>query len=443
MEESGRHRRHHSHHPKKNILNDFFQKIFGGSAPSSQQTGTTGEESKAVEGELPLTGSMPVSDKLLSGSLSAPRKKNRRRRNPVKAYFMHQLEKLADWIELRREKRHKRRFLREMKKRHRKERKTGTNIFTAFYKKYFERKSQGYGYGYGYYTSEGPDKEKQELRKQRRRLGFFSINSAILFVMTYLIAYLTYQMAVMFAASRYGINSILLFYEVFFPIGNYSDKWNSFNIIIITFAGPLISVILGSVYLLFYARKERITGLTKLFYIWLGFHSINFFLGAFLGGVVTQQGFGYVIAWMFLPTVVKFGLSIICLFALGLIGFFYTIYFLESSGSFFWTKKSNRVVYLLFSGFFPWAAGSIFIFLLKYPRVMPQHENILIYDSIIYATMFFVIAGMFINFRAQPMFDKTTKREGRRINWVYLVILVGLLVIFRLGLNSGFYYLPS
>jgi len=74
---------------------------------------------------------------------------------------------------------------------------------------------------------------------------------------------------------------------------------------------------------------------------------------------------------------------------------------------------------------------------------MPQHENILVYDSIIYATMFFSIAGMFVNFKAQPMFDKTTKREGRRINWIYLVILLGLLVIFRLGLNSGFYWLPS
>jgi len=38
--------------------------------------------------------------------------------------------------------------------------------------------------------------------------------------------------------------------------------------------------------------------------------------------VITQQGFGYVIAWMFLPTIVKFGLSIVCLFTLGLIGFF-------------------------------------------------------------------------------------------------------------------------
>jgi hypothetical protein len=423
MAESGRHHRHRSHQSWSNILKDFFRKIFGGAGPSSQQTGSTGDKSA------------------FSAVPSDPGKKPRKRKNPVKAWIMHRLEKLADRLEARRERRRKARFHREMKKRHRKERRSRTNIFKTFYQKYFKPKPHGYGYGYS--TGEGPDKEKLELKRQRRRLAFFSINSVVLFVLTYLIAYLTYQLAVMIAASRYGINSILLFYEVFFPVGNYSDKWNSFNIIIITFLGPLVSVILGSVYLLLYVRQERIMGLKKLFYFWLGFHSINFFLGAFIGGVITQQGFGYVIAWMFLPTVIKFGLSIICLFTLGLIGFFYTMYFMESSGSFFWTSKSNRLIFLLFSSFLPWLGGSIFIFLLKYPRVLPQHENIVVYDSIIYASMFFVIAGMFANFKAQPVFDKTTRKEGRRINWIYLVILLGLLVIFRLGLNTGLYYLPN
>src|ERR1039457_5857668 len=219
MEESAGNHRHHSHHPKKNILNDFLRKIFGSDTPSSPQAEITGQEPTSVS----------------DGSSS--RKHIRKKRNPLDAWFMRQLEKLADKMETRREKRYKRKFHRAMKRRQRKESKSKTNIFRSFYKKYFERKS----HPYGYYTLEGGDKEKQELRKQRRRLAFFSINSAILFVLTYLITYLTYQLAVMFVASRYGINSILLFYEVFFPVGNYSEKWNSFNIIIITFAGPLRS----------------------------------------------------------------------------------------------------------------------------------------------------------------------------------------------------------
>jgi hypothetical protein len=438
MEESAGNHRHHSRHSRKNILGDFLQKIFGGGSVPPQQAGYAVKEPASASHVSPAEP-VPASNESLSESDSPVRKHSRKKRNPLDAWLMRKLERLADKMETRRERRNKRRYLRATMKRHRRENKSRTNIFKSLYKKYFERKSRPYGY----YTLEGADKEKLELRRQRKRLAFFSINSAILYVLTYLIAYLTYQIAVMFAASRYGINSVLLFYEVFFPVGNYSDKWNSFNIIIITFAGPLISIIMGTIYLLLYVRKDRITGLRKLFYFWLGFHSVNFFLGAFIGGVITKQGFGYVIEWMFLPTVVKFGLSIVCLFTLGLIAFYYAIYFMESSGSFFWTKKSNRMIYLLFSGFIPWVAGTLFIFLLKFTHKIPQHENILVYDSIIYASMFFVIAGMFVNFRSQPMFDKTTKREGRRINWVYLVILLGLVIIFRLGLNTGLYYLPS
>ncbi len=369
---------------------------------------------------------------------SEPRRKKRKRRNKIRSYFSRRLERLADRMEMRREMKNKRRFMRDMRRRQRKEQRTQF-AFVKFFKKLFEAKSREYGY----YSTEGIDKEKQELKRQQLRLAFFSINSFILFVLSYIIVYLTYQMAVMFAASRYGINSILLYYEVFFPIGNYSDKWTSLNIIIITFAGPLISAIMGSIYLLYYVRKETTAGLKKLFFLWLGFHSVNFFLGAFVGGMVTQQGFGYVIAWMFLPTVIKFAFAMLCLFGLGLLGYVFTQYFLEASGSFFWTNESNRIFYLLFAGVAPWVLGTLLLFIIKFPKVVPQHENIVIYDTIINMCLIFTMAGMFVNYKVAPNIERSTKREGRRINWIYLVILLGLMVIFRLGFNSGFYYLPN
>jgi hypothetical protein len=81
-----------------NILNDFFQKIFGTNDPSAQQTGITGEESKTGEGELAVPGSVPDNNKSVSEVPSTPRPRSRRRRNPVNSYIMHQLERLADRI---------------------------------------------------------------------------------------------------------------------------------------------------------------------------------------------------------------------------------------------------------------------------------------------------------------------------------------------------------
>ena len=438
MHSSHRHHRRSVFYRIRHSFDRFLERVLKPGSTSAQEHGRDPQPPGMDEQPFPPGPDRPAPGYTPADTDHPYRRKSRKRNNSLKAYFRRRLEKFADRMEARRERRNKQKFMRAIHKRHRKEeKKRRENIFVTFYKKFFERKS----HEYGYYTSEGTDKEKQELKRQRKRLAFFSINSFILFLLTYLIAYLTYQLAVMFTASRYGINSILLYYEVFFPIGNYSDRWNSFNIIIITFAGPLISVIMGTIYLLVFVRRETISGLRKLFFFWLGFHSVNFFLGGFVAGVVTYQGFGYVIAWMFLPTVIKFGLSIVCLFVIGLIGFLYAPFFLEFAGSFFWTKKRNKIIFLLFTAFLPWAVGIFSLFWLKFPRVIPQHENIVVYDTVIYFSMFFAIAGLFVNFRAEPFMEKGTKKEGRRINWIYLVVLAGLLVLFRWGLNSGFYYL--
>jgi hypothetical protein len=364
------------------------------------------------------------------------RKKTRRRRR----------NRLGEYIRRAKEKRSYNRYQRRELSRKKKHRKAAAkqeripwfqnNAIQRFFKK-FTKESRPYYY---YAETEEP---RSEIQKQRKRLLHFAINSTVLFLISYIIAYVTYQAFVMFISSRFGINSVLYFYEVAFPIGNNSSLWDDsgFNIILITFSGPFISVILGTYYLLVYVRKEKTKGLAKLFVLWLSFHFLNFFMGAFVGGVITNQGFGYVIAWMFMPTFLRFGLSILFLFGIGIIGYLHTIYFLESSNSLYWTQKHKKNWLVIFGGIFPWAFGTIFLFILKYPFVIPTHENIVVYDSIMYMTIVFFIAPMLVNFRDKPNFDQTVRKaKGRRVNWLYLVIFVLIMVVFRVGLNDGFSY---
>jgi hypothetical protein len=366
----------------------------------------------------------------------ARKKRKHKRRNPLRDYIRRTKER---WAYQRYQKRELNR-----KKKHRKaaEKTERTPWFqnSALQKflKQFSRESRPY-----YYYSE-TDQPKSEIQKQRKRLIHFMINSTVLFLITYILAYVTYQAVVMFTASRFGINSVLYFYEVAFPIGNNSSLWDinsGFNIILITFAGPFISVILGVFYLLLYVRKEKTKGLGKLFVLWLSYHSLNFFLGAFVGGVITQQGFGYVIEWLFMATFLKFGLSIVFIFSMGLVGYLHTIYFLESSNSLYWTQKHKKNWLVLFGGIIPWAISSIILFIIKYPVVIPMHTNITVYDSVMYGTIVAFIAPMLVNFKAKPNFDQTVRKaRGRRISWLYLIILILILVVFRVGLNDGFSY---
>ncbi|MEI6898779.1 MAG: hypothetical protein WCL00_02780 [Bacteroidota bacterium] len=361
-------------------------------------------------------------------------RRKKRKRSPIREYFK-QLQARRNYNKFqKREERRRKKHSKAMRVEEGKK-KEKTNPFLQFFKKNFTRESRPY-----YYYAE-TDQPKSEVQRQRKRLMHFSMNSVVLYLITYFIAYFTYQAVVMFVASRFGLNSIFYFYEVAFPAGNNSSLWSSFNIILITFSGPFISLLLGLYYLLLKARKEEIKGLEKLFYLWLAYHSLNFFLGAFSAGVITKNGLGYVIGWTYMPTVLKFSLSIVFLFGMGLVGFFNSNIFLESSNSIFWTQPQQRPVLVLFGGLLPWAFSVIFLFVLKYPPVIPQHENIIQYEAIMYVTMVFFIAPIFVNMTAKPNFDITSRKaKGRRINIVYIVILVIILVAFRAGLDTGFSY---
>lgn len=361
------------------------------------------------------------------------RRHKRRRKNPLREYIRRTRE---SWRYKRFQRRENSR-----KKKHRKASAKAERVpwyknssIQRFFKK-FTRESRPYYY---YAETEEP---RSEIQKQRKRLLHFAINSTVIFLITYIIAYVTYQALVMFVASRFGINSVFYFYEVAFPIGNNSSLWSDFNIILITFSGPFISVILGAYYLLARARKEKTKGLGKLFSLWLSFHFLNFFMGAFVGGVITHQGFGYVIEWLFMPTILRFALSLLFLFSIGIIGYIHTNYFLESSNSLYWTQRFKRNWLIVLGGIVPWAFGTIFLFLLKYPFVIPQHENIVVYDSVMYMTFVFFIVPMLVNFKAKPNLDQTVRRaRGRRISWMYVAIFMVLIVVFRVGLKDGFSY---
>lgn len=284
---------------------------------------------------------------------------------------------------------------------------------------------------------------QSESKRQFTRLMSLMVNSFVMFILAYIIAYLVYQFAVMFIAAHFGINSILYYYEVLFPIGNSSPLWNNYNIIMITFAGPLISLLIGTIIYRFILRRDKVTGQTKLFLLWISLHMINLFFGALIAGMITDQGFGYVIAWLFIPTTIRFLLAIIALFILGLIGYSTTRHILESTNSNFWTKKENKPRLFFFYMLVPWFVGSLLLFILKIPNNLPQHENIMVYDTIGFFSMVFLIIPAFFNTKARPSSSQIRGMERskeEKVNLRYLTVLGIALLLFRLGLNYGLYY---
>jgi hypothetical protein len=288
------------------------------------------------------------------------------------------------------------------------------------------------------------DKTKLPVEKEkiiyRDYLPYF-VNSIMMFMLAYIVAWLTYQMAVIITASFFRIDSVLYFFEVMFPVGNASSLWSSFNIIIITISGPITSVAAGTLYYYFIVLRKKVKGNRLMFFNWLIFHSFSMFFAAFVAGVITRQGFGYVINYMFLPVFFRILFSLIFLFILSWIGFRNTRHILETSNSITRVKTKNRRFFLISQTLLPWFVGSLLLIAIKIPGFAPQHEHILIYDLIIIASVLFMIIPPLFNKKAQP--DSTKFKESRKqskINKSNVLLTIIVLVLFRAGLSFGLHF---
>jgi len=137
-----------------------------------------------------------------------------------------------------------------------------------------------------------------------------------------------YQITVLIVASNWNLDSVLFYFDLAF--NDYSPLWKRFNIIIVTFSGPLISLLIGILFLKVFANRPKVKGFLKLFFIWVALHALNLFFGAFSSGVSFDEGFGYVAAWIYLNIFWQIFISLIFLFILGLIGYYTASKFLET-----------------------------------------------------------------------------------------------------------------
>lgn len=272
--------------------------------------------------------------------------------------------------------------------------------------------------------------------------GFALLNSAGLYILSYLVIYLAYQLSGILAASVYGIDSVLFYYELYFPIGNASPLWTRMNIIAITMVGPFISVLISILLFKVVLIREKLNPQLRLFLLWVAFHGATHFLGAFVAGIVTSQGFGYVANWMYMNVAFRIMVSLIFLFLLTLSGYFSTTLALETIPPGIRQQRWRLSMSLGSRLIFPWIIGGLLIVAVKYPNALPQHENIMIYDAVIIASMGFMIIPAFFNYKAKPRsVAERPHRLSRPPGVLMISIALVTLILFRLTLERGIYFL--
>ncbi len=286
-------------------------------------------------------------------------------------------------------------------------------------------------------SEEAIKEKKLPLFSQRNPLYrnlTISINSILVFLIAYTLSYLFYWLTCMLVASWYGLDSTLYFYDLKF--NDHSPLWSRFNILLVTGVPPFFCLFLATFLYQVVFHKKRYVGLQKLFILWTAFHLFNHFFGAFPAGIITDEGFGYVAAWLYMNTAFKFLFSLLSLFGLGVIGFYSAKHVLETSDSLHRIKNEHKLSFMLFQLAIPWFIGTIILLLLRSPQNF-QYP----YETLMLFTFVFLVIPPFFNEKVKPELNLLKIKKKRTINLGYLSMMLVLLAFLRIMLGIGLHFL--
>jgi hypothetical protein len=376
----------------------------------------------------PYLGPAASDDEIRAKTYENPRtpdqiRKRIAREKRQRLYGLFSLRTIQEKIERSRHERKKRRHIRKIQQKQKKAERREQRI--QFIRRYFPAYKKIRGLDLDFNAA---DSSSEPGRMKIQSNLTYLVNSTTLFIISYLLVYMIYQFTVLFIAAGWRIDSVLFYYDLAF--NDFSPLWFRTNIIIVTISGPVISIIIGFIFLRFFSVRANLGKHTRVFFLWIGLHGFNMFLGAFASGVSFDEGFGYVVAWLYLNMFWKILFSLTFLFLLGVIGYYTASKFLDTSYSLTRVKPENRFKFLLFQAFLPWIIGTGFILLVKIPNNLP-------YDTGNLITLVFAVIPLIFNQKARPSKYFTSEKRPNRIKWFVLAVMVVLMLVYRLGLNDG------
>jgi hypothetical protein len=255
------------------------------------------------------------------------------------------------------------------------------------------------------------------------------LNSTFSFLVAYILISMLYQFAVMFTASFQEIYGTLFYYKLDFNA--HSSNWTVLNIIAVTFSGPLISLITGLYFYNYLFFKARNYHSLRLFAYWVGLLGIAFFFAAFISGVITNKGFGFVPLWLFWNDFTKFFFALVALVSLVLIGYFSASRVQATSNNSFRIQKENRALFFLHQTLLPYILGSAIILIIKIP-------NNFAYDTLILVFGILLSVSVLFNLKA-PNYPFFKSNQRALLNFPLLLLALIILYSWRVYLADGLY----
>ena len=261
------------------------------------------------------------------------------------------------------------------------------------------------------------------------------VNSTTMYLLAFGSIYYLSQLVTIFTATIFDIPAVLYSYRIFWPLYTYSSLYTRPALILIFGMGPLIALLVtfAGYRLFLVSRKYRYN--VKVLFLWIIFHGLNSFFGAYIAGVITRTGFVYTTEWIFLSNVfdveeiIFLIVSIIVLIASGV---FFTRLHLTSASSALLIERKSRIYFVISQVFLPGLLGIAVLIGINFPKNPPEL-------LVLYGATFLMILPVFTNYSSpsNAVINRFTKNSRVSIGWIYIVLVIVLLVFLRSGLFSG------
>jgi len=264
----------------------------------------------------------------------------------------------------------------------------------------------------------------------RRAYTIITINSVFFFILAYLLMFLITEFATAISASAFDIPTIIYYYDIDYYQQRSSD-WTADQVIAIFSTGPLISLLLWIALFSLYVYVADDPGILRLLVIWmLLFATVNFF-GEILVGAILNEGFGYVIWYLFIMDTGRIIITLLGFITLFSIGLLFSRLFMFSANIYFNDLHSGNRRKFIFSQFIlPYFIGCLILFLVKLPVI--NVFEISLFGSMILILIPISLRGLFIQ---DLYFDEEPRKI--KISTYFVLGTILLLVAFRIVFGIG------
>lgn len=275
------------------------------------------------------------------------------------------------------------------------------------------------------------------------RINFVKIvfNSTMLFVLAYLTLYIIGQGVTVWVSTTFEYDTILYYYKIYYNIK--SHQWSADSVKILYSITPLTGLVLGTIALILFSKIKNSTGVFKTYLLWCFVSGMVMLFGSTLMGTLLNQGFGWVIAYLYYKDTGKMIFSIISIFALVTVGTSIARSFLISGNAYFNNITSNnRKTLLLSHVVIPSILGTA---ILCYFKIPPEYyfttEEEVIFEMLKLSTVFILIISIVFSFTSftELFFDEEPRKV--KFKWIYLIVLaivyVAIYSIFYEGIQIG------